>query len=208
MTEFESDAQWRSFKTFVAAYVAGMLHPRDVFTISRKSAVAPPLVEFRCDAAGRLWLSIGAHSWSDEEGAAVEVPRKEPNEVAAHTLRMLRDYAKLDDPSELRLSGSGPASAVAVLAKGGFMSGDGGDPVREAVLHARRSADIDVEGDAIEVAAREAGDRAFAGTRSGSIAAIVSARELASLRSWIDPFSPTPTTGYLVGGASPKQREE
>ncbi|OBH00936.1 hypothetical protein A5698_08450 [Mycobacterium sp. E136] len=26
-----------------------MLHPRDVFTISRRSAVMPPLAEFRCD---------------------------------------------------------------------------------------------------------------------------------------------------------------
>ncbi|WP_156744357.1 hypothetical protein [Mycobacterium sp. E740] len=208
MSEFASEAQWRSFKTFVAAYVAGMLHRRDVLTISRKSAAAPPLVELRCDAAGRLWFSIGVHSWSEEEGAAVEVPRNEPNEVAAHTVVALREYAKLDDPSELRLSGNGPASAVAVLAKGGFMSGDGGDPVREAVLRARMSADIDVEGDAIDAAAREVGDRAFAATRSGSIASIVAARELARLRSWVDPFSPTPTTGYLVGGGSLKEREE
>lgn len=207
MSKFWSDAQWRSFKTFVAAYVAGMLHPRDVFTISRKSAVAPPLVEFRCDAASRLWFGIGARSWSDEEGAAVEVPRTEPNEVAAQTVHVLRDYAKLDDPRELRLSGSGPASAVAVLAKGGFMRGRA-DPLREAVLRARMSAHIDVEGDVIEAAAREAGDRAFAETRNGSIAAIAAARELATLRSWVDPFSPTPTTGYLVGGSSPQQREQ
>lgn len=206
MSEFTSDAQWRSFKTFVAAYIAGMLHPRDVFTISRESAVAPPLVEFRCDAAGRLWFSLGAHSWSDEEGAAVEVPRTEPNEVAAYTVQALREHAKLDDPSELRLSGTSPASAVAAMAKGGFMSGDGGDPLREAVLHARMSADIDVDGDAIDAAAREAGNRAFAATKSGSIASIAAARELARLRSWVDPFSPTPTTGYLVGGGSPKRR--
>lgn len=37
MSEFTSDDQWRSFQTFVAAYLAGMFHSRDVFTISRKS---------------------------------------------------------------------------------------------------------------------------------------------------------------------------
>ena len=65
MSEFTSEDQWRSFQTFVAAYIAGMLHPRDVFTISRKSAVMPPLMEFRCDSARRLWLSLGALAWSD-----------------------------------------------------------------------------------------------------------------------------------------------
>ena len=32
------DDQWRSFQTFVAAYLAGMLDPRDFFTISRRGA--------------------------------------------------------------------------------------------------------------------------------------------------------------------------
>lgn len=208
MSEFASDDQWRSFQTSVAAYLAGMLHPRDVFTISRRSAVMPPLVEFRCDAAGRLWFSLGALAWSDEDDAAVQVSRDEPNQIAAQTVRVLRDRADLDDPSELRLSGSGPASSVAVLAKGGFMTGDGSDPARQAVLHARMSADIDTEGDAIDAAARAVGDRAFAGTKSGSIASVSFAGELARLRSWVDPFSATPKTGYLVGGSSPKETEE
>jgi hypothetical protein len=85
---------------------------------------------------------------------------------------VLHDRTDLDDPSELRLSGSGPASSVAVLAKGGFMSGDGSDPARQAVLRARMSADIDTKGDAIDAAARAVGDRAFARTKSGSIASI------------------------------------
>jgi hypothetical protein len=208
MTSYTSDDQWRSFQTFVAAYLAGMLHPRDVFSISRRSAVMPPLVEFRCDAAGRLWFSIGALSWSDEDDAAVQVARAEPNQVAAQTVDVLRGIPDLTDPGELRLSGSGPASSVAVLAKAGFMSGDFTEPARKAALHARMSADIDVEGDAIDVAARAVGARAFAGTRSGSIASIAFAAELARLRSWVDPFSPTPKTGYLVGGGSLEEAEE
>jgi hypothetical protein len=146
MSEFTSDDQWRSFQTFVAAYLAGMLHHRDVFTISRRFAVTPPLVEFRCDAAGRLWFGVGALSWSDKDGATVQVPRGEPNWIAAHTVHVLRDLADLKDPSELRLSGSGPASSVAVLAKGGFMSGDDPEPARTAALHARMSADIAIQG--------------------------------------------------------------
>jgi hypothetical protein len=208
MSEFTADDQWRSFQTFVAAYLAGMVHPRDVFTISRRSAVMPPLVEFRCDAAGRLWFGIGASSWSDEDGATVQVPREEPNQVAAHTMHVLRDLAHLNQPSELRLSGSGPASAVAVLATGGFMSGGQFDSARKAALHARMSADIDVEGDSIEAAARAVGDRAFTTTRSGSIASIVCAGELARLRSWVDPFSETPESGYLVGGGPPNDSHE
>jgi hypothetical protein len=152
MGEFTSDDQWRSFQTFVAAYLAGMLHPRDVFTISRRSAVMPPLVEFRCDAAGRLWFGLGALSWSDEDDATVQVSREDPNQVAAQTVGVLRSVADLNEPSELRLSGSGPASSVAVLAKGGFMSGDLSDSARKAALHARMTADIDVEGDPIEAA--------------------------------------------------------
>ena len=208
MITYTSDDQWRSFQTFVAAYLAGMLHPRDVFSISRRSAVMPPLVEFRCDAAGRLWFSIGALSWSDEDDAAVQVARAEPNQVAAQTVDVLREIPDLPDPGELRLSGSGPASSMAVLAKAGFMSGDFKEPARKAALHARMSADIDVEGDAIDAAARAVGGRAFAGTRSGSIASIAFAAELARLRSWVDPFSPTPKTGYLVGGGSPEEAEQ
>jgi hypothetical protein len=208
MSEFTSDNQWRSFQTFVAAYLAGMSHSRDVFTISRKSAVAPPLVEFRCDDAGRLWFSIGALSWSDEDGAAVQVSREKLNQVAAQTVSVLRDQAGLDDPSELRLNGSGPASSVAVLPNAGFMSGDGSDPARKAALHARMSADIDTEGDVIDAAARAVGGRAFAATKSGSIASIAFAAELARLRNWVDPFSATPKTGYLVGGGAPKQTEQ
>jgi hypothetical protein len=208
MTGFTSDDQWRSFQTFVAAYLAGMLHPRDVLTISRKNAVAPPLVEFRCDAAGRLWLSIGALSWSDEENASVQVSRVEPNQVAVQTVGMLRDVSDLTDPSVLRLSGSGPASSVAVLSRGGFMSGDGRESVRKGVLDARMSAHIDVDGDAIDAAAQVAGEQSFARMKSASIAAIAFARELAGLRSWVDPFSSTPKTGYLVGGGSPKDTEE
>jgi hypothetical protein len=203
MSEVTSDDQWRSFQTFVAAYLAGMLHQRDVLTIARCSAVMPPLIEFRCDGAGRLSFSVGAESWSDEEDASVQVSRQELNQVSAQTVLMLRDLPNLSDPSELRLSGSGPASSVAVLAKSGFMSG-GGEPARQAALQARMSADIDVEGDVIDAAARAVGARAFEGTKSGSIASIAFAAELARLRSWIDPFSSTPKTGYLVGGQSPQ----
>ena len=53
-----------------------------------------------------------------------------------------------------------------------------------------------------------AGDRAFANTKSGSIAAIDCAGELARLRSWVDPFSQTPKSGYLVGGGPPKETDE
>jgi hypothetical protein len=204
MSEFTSDDQWRSFQTFVAEYLAGMLHPRDVFTISRRSAVMPPLVGFRCDAAGRLWFSVGALAWSDEDDAAIQVSREDPNQVAAQTVGALRSVADLNEPGDLRLSASGPASSVAVLACGGFMSGDRSDSARKAALHARMSADIDVEGDPIEAAARAVGDRAFANTRSGSIAAIACAGELARLRGWVDPFSEMPKSGYLVGGGPPK----
>lgn len=123
-------------------------------------------------------------------------------------MRVLRDQAGLNDPSELRLSGSGPASSVAVLAKSGFMSGDNSDPARQAVLHARISANIDTEGDAIDTAARAVGDRAYTETKNGSIASIAFAGELARLRSWFDPFSPTPKKGYLVGESSPKEIPE
>lgn len=208
MTSYTSDDQWRSFQTFVAAYIAGMLHPRDVFTISRRSAVMPPLVEFRCDPLGRLWFSIGALAWNDEDDAAIHVRRDDPSQVAAQTVNVLRGVKDVDNPSDLRLSGSGPASSVAVLAQAGFMSGDHKDPARKAVLNARMSADVDVDGDAIDAAARAEGQRAFAATRSGSIASIAFAAELARLRTWVDPFSPTPKTGFFVGGASPEEAEE
>ena len=208
MISYTSDEQWRSLQTFVAAYIAGMLHPRDVFTISLRSAVMPPLVEFRVDTSGRLWFSAGALAWSDEDGAAVEVQRDEPSQIAAQTVNMLRGTKDVNDPSDLRFSGSGPASSVAVLARAGFMSGDHKHPARKAALHARMSADVDLEGDAIDAAARAEGHRAFAGTRSGSIASIAFAAALARLRSWVDPFSATPKTGYLVGGISPEDAEE
>lgn len=206
VSEFTSDDQWRSLQTFVAAYLAGMVHPRDVFTISPRSAVTPPLVEFWCDAAGRLWFSVGARSWSDEKDAAIQVLREHLNQAAAQTIGVLRSVADLNEPSDLRLSGSGPASAVAMLATGGFTSGDGSGPTRNAALQARVSADIDVEGDPIEAAARAVGDGVFANTRSGSIAAIACAAALARLRTWVDPFSATPKSGYLVGGGTPKAR--
>lgn len=208
MPSYTSEDQWRSFQTFIAAYIAGMLHPRDVFTISRKKAVMPPLVEFRCDGAGRLWFGIGASSWGDEDGETIQVSRVEPNSVAARTMHLLRHRTDLNDPSELRVSGSGPASSVAVLANAGFMSGDYNTSARKAAQDARMHAGIDVEGDAIDAAARTEGQRAFEGTRSGSIASIVFANALADLRSWDDPFSQTKRTGYLVGGHSPEQADE
>ncbi|OBI49785.1 hypothetical protein A5707_16350 [Mycobacterium kyorinense] len=70
------------------------------------------------------------------------------------------------------------------------------------------SADIDTEDDAIDAAARAVGGQAFAATKSGSIASIAFAGELARLRSWVDPFSPTPKTGTLVGGGPPTETEE
>lgn len=200
MSEFTTEDQWRSFQTFVAVYLAGMVHRRDVFTISRRFAVMPPLCEFRCDEAGSLWFSMGELAWSDQNDAAVQVSRDQPNHVAAQTVRLLRDVHDLSDPNALRLSGSGPASSVAVLAHGGFMGGDGDDPAREAALRARMTATIDVDGDVIDAAARAVGSRAFEGARSGSIAAIAYAGELARLRTWVDPFSVTPKNGYLVGG--------
>jgi hypothetical protein len=61
------------------------------------------------------------------------------------------------------------------------------------------AAHIDVEGDVIEAAARDAGDRAYAATKNGTIAAQAAAGELARLRTWVDPFSAIPETGFLVG---------
>lgn len=132
------------------------------------------------------------------------------NQVAAQTVYTLRKVANVDDPGELRLSASGPASSVAVLAQGGFLSfgrPDDVDPARKAAQAARMAANIDVEGDAIETSARAVGDRAYAGTNNGTIAAQAAAGELARLRTWVDPFSATPKTGFLVGGP-PEEPEE
>lgn len=194
-------AQWRSFQTFVAAFLAGMLHPRDVFTISRRDSIAPPLVEFRCDGA-HLRFSIGDHAWSDEEGSSLPFSRQDANQVARKAVELLRGLDDVDDPSALRVSGSGPASAVSVLATGGFLSFSRPDevhPAQRSALAARMTATIDVDGDVIEAAAREVGERTFTATKNGSIAAIAAAAQLARLRTWVDPFTPTPQTGYMVG---------
>ena len=130
------------------------------------------------------------------------VRREAANRVAQQTVEVLRSLDDIDEPRALRLSGSGPASSVAVLACGGFMSFGDPDkihPARRAAHMARMTGDIDVTGDAIEDEARKVGDRAYAGTKSGSVAAIAAARRLAALRTWVDPFSPTPESGYLVG---------
>ncbi len=95
---------------------------------------------------------------------------------------------------------------MAVLAKGGFLSGGKPNtvhPARQAAQIARMTAGVDITGDVIEDEARKAGDRAYTGTKSGSIAAIAAARTLAELRTRVDPFSPTPESGYLVG--SPRE---
>lgn len=42
VSQFNSDDQWRSVQTFIAAYLFGMLHPLDVFTISRRTMAASP----------------------------------------------------------------------------------------------------------------------------------------------------------------------
>lgn len=209
MPKYSSDDQWRSFQTYLAAYLAGMLHPRDVFTISRRDSVAPPLVEFRCDTDSRLWFSIGDLAWSDEDGDSVQVRREDANKVASQVVPILRGLDGVDGPQALRLSGSGPASSVAVLAQGGFLSGGASNkihPARKAAQAARMAATIDVEDDAIEAAARAVGDRVYAKMQNGTIAAQAAARELARLRTWTDPFSPTPQTGFLVG--VPQDREE
>lgn len=206
MSEYSLDDQWRSFQTFIATYIAGMVHPRDVFTISLKSAVMPPLVEFRCDDAGVLWRGFGTQSWSDEDGATLRIPREMINQVAAQTVELLREDH--DDPGLLRLSGSGPASSVSVLPGSGFMAGDHRNPARQAAYQTRASADVDVEGDAIHAAARAVGQRVFEKTRNASIASIAFANALAGVRTWADPFSSTPKTGFLVGGHSPREAEE
>ncbi|PQM53314.1 hypothetical protein C5U48_05425 [Mycolicibacter virginiensis] len=205
MSEYTLDDQWRSFQTFIATYIAGMVHPRDVFTISPKSAIMPPLVEFRCDAAGRLRFGVGALSWSDEDGANLRISREKINQVAAQTAQLLREQQ--ERPSELRLSGSGPASSVAVLARSGFFNGDISDPTRLAAYETRMSAEVDVEGDAIDAAARAVGQRVFEKSRNASFASIAFANALASLRTWVDPFSSTPKTGIQVGVHAPRETE-
>ena len=185
MSAFSIDDQWRSFQTYIAAYLAGMLHPRDVLTIARAVAVAPPLVEFRYEAPGVLRFAAGDLAWSDEPGDFTSARLEDANQVARETVELLRGVDGIDDPGALRVSGSGPASSVSVLAKGGFLSAGGPQgvhPARTAALAARITADIDVDGDPIEAAARAVGSRAFAATRSGSIAAIAAAKERARLR--------------------------
>jgi hypothetical protein len=65
MSEFTSDDQWRSFQTFVAAYLAGMLHPRDVFTISK-------LVDDALGAIGQTGRVVGADCHTN--GTAATLP--------------------------------------------------------------------------------------------------------------------------------------
>ena len=203
MTQFSVEDQWRSFQTFLAAYLAGMLHPRDVLTVSRATSVSPPLVEFRCVDSGALRFSVGNLAWSEEPGDFVVGRREDANELARQTVGVLRGVDGIDVPRDLRVSASGPASSVAVLATGGFMGFSAAaniHPARQAAQLARMTAAIDTDGDPIEAAARKAGDRVFRETRSGSIAALAAASELARLRAFTDPFSPTPRSGYQVGG--------
>ncbi|MCB0927390.1 MAG: hypothetical protein KDB70_05630 [Mycobacterium sp.] len=198
--EFGPDAQWRSFQTFIAAYLAGMAHRCDVLTISRRTSIAPPLVEFRCDAEARLWFGVGAQAWSDDPEAHVLVRREDANDLSEFIVDVFRTRAEVADPADLRLSGSGPVSATAVLAQGHLATGGAQvDPARLAAQQARSQVEIDVDGDVIEAAARAVGDDVYARIGNGSIAAITAAKELARLRSWVDPFTPTPQTGVLVG---------
>ncbi|MEX1175092.1 MAG: hypothetical protein WEB51_05940 [Mycobacterium sp.] len=198
MSAFSVDDQWRSFQTYIAAYLVGMLHPRDVFTIAQAAAVAPPLVEFRYEAPGVLRFAVGDLAWSDEPGDFTPVRREDANQVALQTVELLRGVDGIDDPGALRVSGSGPASSVSVLAKGGFLSAgrpEGVHPARLAALAVRMAADVDVDGDPIEAAARAVGSRAFAATRSGSIAAIAAAKERARLRA-VDESGHAPARGH------------
>lgn len=209
MGRFSSDDQWRSFRTFVAAYLVGMLHPLDILTLSRRTTVSPPLVEFRWLPNGLLRFSVGDRAWSEEPGEFLPFRRADFNWAAVQTVEVLRSVDGIDEPRDLRLSGSGPASSVAALASGGFLSGDPDKvhPARMAAHRARMEAGIDIDGDVIEAEARAAGDRAYASMKNGSIAAIAAARTLAELRTWTDPFSPTPQSGYLVG-KPPENSEE
>lgn len=181
------DDQWRSFQTFVAAYLAGMLDPRDFFTISRRRATGPASVEFGCGEDGTLRCITRC---GDEAGESVPVRREDADRYARETVRWLRGLDGVDEPGALRLRGTCPASSVSALASGGFMrlGPDGADPARRAALAARMTANIDTEGDVIQAAARAAGSEAFRATGSGSIAAIVAAKKLSELRSWVDLF--------------------
>ena len=187
MSRLSTDDQWRSFQTFVAAYLAGMLNPRDFFTISRRGTDGPPVVEFGCGDDGTLHCITRSR---DEAGESVPVGREGADRVARQTVRWLRGLDGVEEPGALRLRGSGPASSVSALASGGFMrlGPDGADPARYAALAARMTAHIDTEGDVIQAAARAAGSEAFRATGSGSIAAIVAANKLRELRSWVDLF--------------------
>ena len=187
MSRFSTDDQWRSFQTFVAAYIAGMLHPRDFFTISRRGTDGPPVVEFGCRDDGILRCITRR---SDEAGESVPVRREDADRVAGETVRWLRGLDGIDEPGALRLRRRGPASLVSALASGGFLrvGPDGVDPARYAALATRMTAHIDTAGDVIQAAARAAGSEAFRATRSGSIAAIVAAKKLSELRSWVDLF--------------------
>lgn len=138
VSQFNSDDQWRSFQTFIAAYLFGMPHRLDVFTISRRKKAAPPLVEFRFEADGILRFSVGDLAWSDDPGEFVLVRREGANRVALQTVELLRSLDDIDEPRAVRLSGSGPASSVAVLAKGGFLSGGEPDTVHIADDRRRR----------------------------------------------------------------------
>lgn len=160
MTDYTSDDQWRSLQTYVAAYLSGMVHARDIFTISRRESVSPPIVEFRHADDSHLWFAVGDKAWDDTEDARLLIPREGANEMAALTMDALRQA--VDDPGQLRLSASGPASSVSVLARGGFFSGGQPQdvhPARLAAQAARMTASIDTEGDVIEDAAQIVGQR-------------------------------------------------
>jgi len=132
VSHFNSEDQWRSFQTFIAAYLFGMVHPQDVFTISRRKTISPPLVEFRYEADSILRLSAGELAWSNDPGEFVLVRREDANRAALQTGALLRSVDDIDEPRAVRLSGSGPASSVAVLAKGGFLGGGKPDTVHTA----------------------------------------------------------------------------
>lgn len=88
------------------------------------------------------------------------------------------------------------------------MNGDTSNPARKAAYAMRMSADVDVEGDVIDAAARTVGQRVFERSRNASFASIAFSNALAGLRTWVDPFSSTPKTGFQVGVRSPREAEE
>lgn len=73
------DDQWQSFETFVAVYLAGMLDPRDFFTISQRGTDGPPVVEFGCGEDGALRC---IRRRSDEAGESALVRREDADRVA------------------------------------------------------------------------------------------------------------------------------